>query len=104
MSVGSSHAEASAGHGSGSGVLDVDRIMELATDIGNFFAPYPAERAIEGVRNHLRSYWDPRMRDALLALLEHDDHGLPMHVVEGARMLEAEGGLAPKSYYGPPKA
>jgi formate dehydrogenase subunit delta len=85
-------------------VLDVERILELATDIGNFFAPYPEERAIEGVRNHLRSYWDPRMREALARILSSNEHGLPPHVVAGARLLEQEGGLDPKSYYGPPKA
>ncbi|MCY3732831.1 MAG: formate dehydrogenase subunit delta, partial [Chloroflexi bacterium] len=34
----------------------------MANQIGDFFAPYPPERAREGLRNHLRTYWDPRMR------------------------------------------
>ena len=100
MSVGVSRAEGAVPAGS---VLDIERILAMADDIGDFFAPYPPERAAEGVRNHLRSYWDPRMRAALLAAIEAGVAELPPHVVEGARRLIDESPDAP-SYYGPPKA
>jgi len=93
-----------AGGGAPAGsVLDIDRILAMAGDIGDFFAPYPPERAAEGVRNHLRSYWDPRMRDALLAAIEAGVAELPPHVLEGARRLVDDIPDA-QSYYGPPKA
>ena len=38
-------------------VLDMERILVMAEQIGFFFAPYPPLRAAEGVRNHLRTYW-----------------------------------------------
>lgn len=84
-------------------VLEMERILTMAGNIGEFFAPYPPERAREGVRNHLRTYWDPRMREALLAAIEAGVSDLPPHVVEGARLLAAEAG-PDQSYYGPPKA
>jgi formate dehydrogenase subunit delta len=85
-------------------VLDIERILTMAGDIGDFFAPYPPERAAEGVRNHLRSYWEPRMRTALLAAIEAGiANDLPPHVLEGARRLVDDIPDAP-SYYGPPKA
>jgi formate dehydrogenase subunit delta len=86
----------------GQAVLDLDRLLTMAKQIGAFFAPYPPARAAEGVRNHLRSYWDPRMREALLEYIESGSAAdLPPHVVAGARMLEeAE---QKKGYYGPPK-
>jgi len=84
-------------------VLDIERILTMASDIGDFFAPYPPERAAEGVRNHLRTYWDPRMRSALLAAIEAGVAELPPHVLEGARRLVDAIPDAP-SYYGPPKA
>ena len=43
-------------------VLGLDRLITMANQIGDFFAPYPPERRAEGIRNHLRTYWDPRMR------------------------------------------
>ena len=84
-------------------VLDLDRLLAMAEQIGAFFAPYPPERAAEGVRNHLRSYWDPRMREALLAYIEGGAAGLPAHVVAGAKLLKEEA-AGKKGYYGPPKA
>jgi formate dehydrogenase subunit delta len=75
----------------------------MANQIGDFFAPYPPERRAEGIRNHLRTYWDPRMRDELLALIAAGGAGLAPHVIEGARLLEDESHGKP-GYYGPPKA
>lgn len=84
-------------------VMAIDRIVLMANQIGDFFAPYPPERRAEGIRNHLRTYWDPRMRAELLALLEAGGAGLAPHVLEGAKLLVDES-HAKAGYYGPPKA
>ncbi|MEK8093790.1 formate dehydrogenase subunit delta [Methylocystis sp. IM3] len=87
----------------GAPVMALDRIVLMANQIGDFFAPYPPERRAEGIRNHLRTYWDPRMRQELLALIASGGAGLAPHVVEGAKLLEDETQKKP-GYYGPPKA
>jgi len=84
-------------------VMALDRIVLMANQIGDFFAPYPPERRAEGIRNHLRTYWDPRMREELLALIAAGGTGLAPHVVEGAKLLLDES-HAKSGYYGPPKA
>lgn len=84
-------------------VMALDRIVLMANQIGDFFAPYPPARRAEGIRNHLRTYWDPRMRGELLALIAAGGAGLAPHVVEGAKLLEDETQTKP-GYYGPPKA
>ena len=81
-------------------VLDIDRIISMANQIGDFFAPYPAERRAEGIRNHLRTYWDPRMREALLDYVDQGGEQLAAHVIEGARLLRST--KLRKGYYGPP--
>lgn len=85
-------------------VLDMDRLIAMANQIGDFFAPYPPVRRIEGVRNHLRTYWDPRMRKALLDYI-NEEGGTSLHdyVVTGAKAL-IEKGTEKKGYYGPPQA
>jgi formate dehydrogenase subunit delta len=84
-------------------VIDLQLLISMANQIGDFFAPYPRERALEGLRNHFRSYWDPRMRSALLGHIDTGGDGLDERVIEGARLLRV--GEAEKSgYYGPPKA
>lgn len=87
----------------GAPVMALDRIVLMANQIGDFFAPYPPARRAEGIRNHLRTYWDPRMRAQLLALVADGGGGLAPPVIEGARLLQEEAQKKP-GYYGPPKA
>jgi formate dehydrogenase subunit delta len=82
-------------------VLGLDRLITMANQIGDFFAPYPPERRAEGIRNHLRTYWDPRMRADLLAYIEAGGDGLKSSVVEGALLLKS--GADQTGYYGPPQ-
>jgi formate dehydrogenase subunit delta len=84
-------------------VIDMAHLVAMANQIGDFFAPYPHDRAVEGLRNHFRSYWDPRMRLALLQHIEAGAKGLQERVVEGARLLH-DADSAKSGYYGPPKA
>jgi len=81
-------------------VLDISRIILMANQIGDFFAPYPQDRRAEGIRNHLRTYWDPRMRAALLDYIDQGGTSLSAHVSEGALLLRSA--KPRKGYYGPP--
>lgn len=84
-------------------VIDLERLIAMANQIGDFYAPYPPVRASEGMRNHVRTNWDPRMRDALLAYIDAGGEGLESHVIEAFRKLRDK--AADKSgYYGPPQA
>lgn len=84
-------------------VIDLDRLITMANQIGDFFAPYPPKRAREGLRNHLRTYWDPRMRDALLAHIDAGGDGLDSPVIEAAQQLRDKASEK-NGYYGPPQA
>ena len=49
--------------------MNAERLVDMANDIANFFAADPDRDAgIDGVANHLRKFWEPRMR---LQLIEH---------------------------------
>ncbi|MBM3973152.1 MAG: formate dehydrogenase subunit delta [Planctomycetes bacterium] len=92
----------SAAHGDGM-VIAIERLVAMANQIGDFFAPYPQGQREEGVRNHLRHYWDPRMREALLAHLDANaGAGLHAHVLAATRLLRDEQQTARKAYAGPP--
>jgi formate dehydrogenase subunit delta len=46
--------------------MDIERLVAMANDIASFFASEPdAESAAEQVANHLRKFWEPRMRSAI---------------------------------------
>jgi formate dehydrogenase subunit delta len=85
-------------------VMDMERLVIMANQIGDFFAPYPPNRRTEGIRNHLRTYWDPRMREALLDYISKEGGtNLQDHVIAGAKSL-IDLGIEKKGYYGPPQA
>jgi len=84
-------------------VLNINSLIKMANQIGDFFEPYPEIRRTEGIRNHLRTYWDPRMREALLAYIANNGEGIHDHVLAGAKAL-ITADIEKKGYYGPPKA
>jgi len=48
--------------------MNVQRLIEMANDIGNFFSAEPREEdRVAGVANHLSRFWDPRMRRQIIA-------------------------------------
>ncbi len=84
-------------------VIDLEQLISMANQIGDFYAAYPSERAREGLRNHLRTNWDPRMRNALLKHIDTGGDGLDTRVIDAAQQLREK--AADKSgYYGPPQA
>ena len=82
--------------------IPIERLIVMANQIAAFFAPYPAARRAEGIRNHLRTYWDPRMRQDLIDYVAAGGNGLSPYVNDGVGLLV--NGEDKKGYYGPPKA
>jgi formate dehydrogenase subunit delta len=57
--------------------MDIEKLVKMANDIGNFFNAEPdREAAVSGVADHLHKFWDPRMRSALLAHYQAGGMGL----------------------------
>ncbi|MDD2925086.1 formate dehydrogenase subunit delta [Rhodoferax sp.] len=51
-----------------------DTLIRMANQIGTFFESMPDRaEALAGIAKHLKNFWDPRMRQALLALLDSAD-------------------------------
>jgi formate dehydrogenase subunit delta len=53
-----------------------DKLVLMANQIGRFFAHQGPDRAAEAIADHLRKFWDPRMRAALRAHLAQGGAGL----------------------------
>ena len=57
--------------------MNIERLVRMANDIGNFFKAEPDHaQAVEGVANHIRRFWDPRMRKEILAYAEGGGEGM----------------------------
>ena len=50
-----------------------DKLAYMANQIGRFFAHQPDEPAIAAINDHLRKFWDPRMRKQIVADLDTMD-------------------------------
>jgi len=71
-----------------------DKLVHMANQIGKFFVSQGADKAPAAIAEHLRKFWDPRMRAGILAHLEAGGAGLDPLVrqaVEKLRQMMAAG-------------
>jgi formate dehydrogenase subunit delta len=47
--------------------MHIDYLIRMANDIAAFFSADPEEDAAENIRQHLKRYWDPRMKAQIVA-------------------------------------
>lgn len=69
--------------------MSPDKLVTMANQIGKFFATQPGDKAAEGVADHIRSFWDPRMRQAIFAHLDAGGEGLDPVVRTALEKLRA---------------
>ncbi len=67
--------------------MDIDNLVHMANRIGQFFQAMPDRaEATAGVAEHIRRFWEPRMRRQLWAhLAENEGEGLLPLVREALR-------------------
>ncbi len=46
------------------------RLVRMANQIGAFFVAQPGDHAAEEIAEHLKRFWEPRMRAAIVAELD----------------------------------
>ena len=49
--------------------MSPDKLTYMANQVGRFFAHQPHEQAVAATEDHLRKFWDPRMRAAIITAL-----------------------------------
>ena len=70
--------------------MDVERLVAMVNDIGNYFASEPDRDAgIAGIANHLVKFWEPRMRKQIIAHLDQGGEGLTPIARVGVERLKA---------------
>ncbi|UYN98058.1 MAG: formate dehydrogenase subunit delta [Enhydrobacter sp.] len=63
----------------------------MANQIGRFFVPQKSGDPVDAIADHLRKFWDPRMRSAILDHLDKGGAGLDVPVREAVRRLRRPG-------------
>lgn len=53
--------------------MDVNNLITMANQIGTFFESMPdRQQAVQDIANHIRRFWEPRMRRAILESLDQN--------------------------------
>ena len=65
-----------------------ERLVTMANQIGRFFVPQRQGDPAAAIADHLRKFWDPRMRAAIVAHLDAGGAGLDEPVREAVGRLK----------------
>ena len=70
--------------------METARLVRMANQIGQFFASQRSGDPAAAIADHLRKFWEPRMRLAIIAHLEAGGAGLEAPVRESVARLKAQ--------------
>ena len=56
--------------------MDAARLVYMANQIGKFFVTEDPKTAVAMTADHLKKFWDPRMRKEIVAYVEAGGQGL----------------------------
>ncbi len=70
-------------------LMSPDKLVYMANQIGKFFASQGPGQAVAGTADHIKKFWEPRMRDAIFAHLAAGGDGLDPLVREAVERLAA---------------
>ncbi len=65
-------------------------LIRMANQIAGFHAPYPHDEALAGTKQHIKDFWEPRMRRAFDALITKGGTGLSPLALEAGQALLSE--------------
>lgn len=67
-----------------------DTLVRMANQIGKFFAVQGEPRAVAGIADHIRKFWEPRMKKAIFEHLDEGGAGLDPLTLKGLQALKDE--------------
>jgi formate dehydrogenase subunit delta len=68
--------------------MSPDKLAYMANQIGKFFRNKGDDAIVNGTAEHLRKFWDPRMREAIIAHLDGGGSGLDLPVRRAIQQLK----------------
>ena len=66
-----------------------DKLVYMANQIGTFFRSQGETAVVTGTADHIKKFWDPRMRATILAHLRAGGAGIDPQVRKALETLEA---------------
>lgn len=75
--------------------MSPDKLVYMANQIGTAFNHQTDDEAITSIAQHIKLFWDPRMRAAIFAHADAGGEGLKPRVLQAIRMLKASAVRSP---------
>jgi formate dehydrogenase subunit delta len=76
--------------------MNEQHLIEMANRIGEFFESMPNhDEAVSGIADHIRRFWEPRMRRTILASLDDPAACEPMLPIVREALTRARSELTP---------
>ena len=67
--------------------MEEENMIHMANQIAMFFEPYPHDEAVDGVTDHFKSFWEPRMRKQIIEYVSTGGRGLHALAIEAVKRL-----------------
>jgi formate dehydrogenase subunit delta len=71
--------------------MSLDRLVYMANQIGDFFVTQHGKDPAIGIADHLKKFWDPRMRKQIVAHADQGGAGLKPEVLRAVKALGQPG-------------
>ena len=68
--------------------MEPEQMVHMANQIALFFASYPKEEAVASITNHLKMFWEPRMRRQIIEYVAAGGVGLNDLAQESVKQLK----------------
>ena len=77
-----------------------ENLVHMANQIGKFFQYQRKDEIVPGIANHIKKFWEPRMRTAIFAYIDQGGDGLDPLVKEAIVDLKERGEVTESSFRG----
>jgi formate dehydrogenase subunit delta len=68
----------------------IDKLVRMANQVGDFFAPMDKDAATRGVATHLKRFWTPKMIGEIIGYLDSGQAGLNPSAARAVAALKQE--------------
>ncbi len=65
-----------------------EKLVYMANQIGKFFAHQGDEKAVAGIADHIKKFWDPRMRTQIFSIVDAGGAGLEPNTKRAIETLQ----------------
>jgi formate dehydrogenase subunit delta len=69
--------------------MQAEHMVHNANGIAQYFASYPHDEAVAGVLDHIKKYWEKRMRAQIIDYVALGGAGLHELVLEAVKQMQA---------------